>query len=111
MIHDAVEKEGSWPDQSRDGRREVSVPSARPSRKKPLGKPIVRSSMIPSLGRGIDDCSRKPPELFPANFVGSQGLEVPDAGAVEEAGDDAILTDLEDGSETAGDECGGGAGP
>ena len=34
--------------------------------------------------------------------------EVPDAGAVEEAGDDAVFAHLEDGSEPAGDERGGG---
>ena len=40
-----------------------------------------------------------------------KGSEVPDAGPVEEAGDDAVLADLEDGAEVAGDECGGGPGP
>ena len=34
----------------------------------PSGKPVVNDPL--ALRRGIDDCSRDPLELFPANFVG-----------------------------------------
>src|SRR5438128_1711342 len=62
---------------------------------------------ILSVGRG-KATDRVP---GPRECLARSTLQVPDAGTVEEAGDDSVFADLEDGSEPAGDEGCRGAGP